>query len=311
MAWVVKIKIVFIATILLVGKLAACASGYTYEKRETDGHVIHIVSINPKDYAIEIIKANNGAIGRESVPSMAARTHAEIAINGGFFEIGASGDGMPSGTLVINGRQYGLKDQIQPLVLIDSGVMSIVLSKPQNYMKSSIFMISGIPLLIIDGEIFQDLATKDGEFYTKPHARTAVGSKPDGTIILVVAEHNYSKDLTAITMGEVQSLIKEKGDKFAKEYHRNNPGDITLNELKMILKQEYTSQSGTQGLTILELAGLMKELGCQDALNLDGGGSSTLWIKGKVINQTIGDKDEGNGLQMIRPVSDAIIFKKR
>ena len=55
----------------------------------------------------------------------------------------------------------------------------------------------------------------------------------------------------------------------------------------------------------------MESLGCQYALNLDGGGSSTLWVKDKVMNQTFGDTDEGNGLQTVRAVSDAIIFKRR
>ncbi|MBM4073217.1 MAG: phosphodiester glycosidase family protein [Planctomycetes bacterium] len=39
------------------------------------------------------------------------------------------------------------------------------------------------------------------------------------------------------------------------------------------------------GMSHHELAGLMKRLGCTDALNLDGGGSSTLWYEGEVRNQ--------------------------
>ena len=65
------------------------------------------------------------------------------------------------------------------------------------------------------------------------------------------------------------------------------------------------------GLTTLELANLMKELGAKQAINLDGGGSSSLYIAGKYVNQSFGDKDEGNGQKIIRPVSDAIIIKKK
>lgn len=45
------------------------------------------------------------------------------------------------------------------------------------------------------------------------------------------------------------------------------------------------------GLSLLELAGLMKDLGCVTAYNLDGGGSSTIWFNGKVLNKptTFGD----------------------
>jgi len=39
------------------------------------------------------------------------------------------------------------------------------------------------------------------------------------------------------------------------------------------------------GATLLELADTMKRLGCTDALNLDGGGSSTLWFRGGVRNR--------------------------
>ncbi|MCM4169225.1 hypothetical protein KCTC52924_00714 [Arenibacter antarcticus] len=37
--------------------------------------------------------------------------------------------------------------------------------------------------------------------------------------------------------------------------------------------------SQAHGVSIAELATIMKALGCEDALNLDGGGSSTAWVK--------------------------------
>ena len=39
------------------------------------------------------------------------------------------------------------------------------------------------------------------------------------------------------------------------------------------------------GLTLMELAHLMKELGCVNAMNLDGGGSTVMYIKGKIVNK--------------------------
>jgi exopolysaccharide biosynthesis protein len=303
------LKILIIA-VFLFGKSIAYASGYTYEKREIDKHIIHIININPKDFQIDIVKANDG-YGRETVSSIASRSKAEIAINGGFFEIGSNIDGKPSGTLIIKGHTYHIKDQRQPLLVIEAGALSISQANPKDYASESISMISGIPLLISDSKITQDLEKKKNTFYTTPHARTALGIKSDGTIVIVVAEHNYQRDLKTITMGEVQSLLTEKGKMLAQKYHYLSPGNITLNELKKILKEEFTSQHAGRGLTILELAQFMRGLGCQNALNLDGGGSSTLWIQGEVVNQTIGDTDERNGLQTARAVSDAIIFKKR
>jgi hypothetical protein len=39
------------------------------------------------------------------------------------------------------------------------------------------------------------------------------------------------------------------------------------------------------GMSLVELAELMRELGCTDAMNLDGGGSTTAWVRGTVLNQ--------------------------
>lgn len=61
------------------------------------------------------------------------------------------------------------------------------------------------------------------------------------------------------------------------------------------------------GMSTLELALLMQTLGCTDAMNLDGGGSSTAWIEIKgVVNYPSDNKKfdhEGE-----RKVADAIIF---
>jgi exopolysaccharide biosynthesis protein len=53
-------------------------------------------------------------------------------------------------------------------------------------------------------------------------------------------------------------------------------------------------------MTIPELEALMIELGCVEALNLDGGGSTTMVIRGKVVNSPSDPTGE-------RPVSDALL----
>lgn len=61
------------------------------------------------------------------------------------------------------------------------------------------------------------------------------------------------------------------------------------------------------GLKMDELANLMEKLGCVDALNLDGGGSSTMVFENVVKNFPRGDEDEGLGEAKVRRVSDAIV----
>lgn len=60
------------------------------------------------------------------------------------------------------------------------------------------------------------------------------------------------------------------------------------------------------GMTLYELADFMEKLGCVDALNLDGGGSSTIIYDHVLKNSPYGDEDENQ--KSIRRVSDAIII---
>lgn len=58
------------------------------------------------------------------------------------------------------------------------------------------------------------------------------------------------------------------------------------------------------GMTIPELASLMAEWGCREAINLDGGGSTTMIVGGKIVNHPSDAAGE-------RPVSDAILVRVR
>jgi len=57
------------------------------------------------------------------------------------------------------------------------------------------------------------------------------------------------------------------------------------------------------GMTHYELAEFMQRLGCTDAVNLDGGGSSTFWFRGKVLNSPSGKalRPVGNALLVVEP----------
>jgi exopolysaccharide biosynthesis protein len=39
------------------------------------------------------------------------------------------------------------------------------------------------------------------------------------------------------------------------------------------------------GASLGELARIMRDLGAVEAMNLDGGGSSTMWVEGEVVNR--------------------------
>lgn len=56
------------------------------------------------------------------------------------------------------------------------------------------------------------------------------------------------------------------------------------------------------GMTLEELGRYMRTLGCEEAMNLDGGGSSTLWVDGRVVNSPCNgdERDISNGLVLVR-----------
>ncbi|MBE8721941.1 phosphodiester glycosidase family protein [Sphingobacterium pedocola] len=62
---------------------------------------------------------------------------------------------------------------------------------------------------------------------------------------------------------------------------RTAVGITADNKMLVVVVDGRSSQS--QGLTIPQLSELMAGLGCTRALNLDGGGSSTAWVKGEGI----------------------------
>lgn len=60
--------------------------------------------------------------------------------------------------------------------------------------------------------------------------------------------------------------------------------------------------SMSDGMTLEELASFMTKLGCENAMNLDGGGSSTLWYNGRVRNRPCDghEREIANSLVLVR-----------
>ncbi len=363
---------------------------HQYSLIERDGHKIHVVIIDPKEYKTSLVVAHDQVFGRERVGDIAKRENAQIAINAGFFEIGDNQDGRPTGTLVSDGQVYGMrvtqhaclvknddkfsveiitpslevaigKEVIKPQkfnrfakgkgifyfnrnwgpstlsaysdrkeVIIDHDLKVRELSmhgnskipqggyvlsfpsaydlskikvgqkakftwKPSHFDKSGNFSVMGLPSLILDGKVREKLTNEE------KHARTAFGIREDGNIVIAVAQHVYRKEASSVTFSEVKKIMERKNISLT---------DMKVADMKKIIFEDLNTDSKSVGLTMLELANFMKEMGCNEAINLDGGGSSTMYIDGKYVNESFGDKDEAEGQKLIRPVSDAIVFKR-
>jgi exopolysaccharide biosynthesis protein len=72
---------------------------------------------------------------------------------------------------------------------------------------------------------------------------------------------------------------------------RTAVGVIDSNHLVFVVV-DGRSPGYSEGVTMTELAQLMKDLGATTAYNLDGGGSSTMYFDGEVVNDPLGTGDE-------------------
>lgn len=262
-------KILFL---LLVSFVSLFSGSFQYRQEKIDYLTnAYILIIDPKEYELVSIRAKKeDGIYRQTVSSMVFEKDAVAGINGGFWR--ENGD--PAGILKIDGKWLGFptkprgaigwnKDNSvflidQLLTKEDGGKIRVIPQSQPQYTAELAWdemetIIGGIPVLVRDGKVIQDFS---GEIYTVPtfttkkHARTAIGVREDGFIVLVV--------------------IGSTASKFG-------------------------------GMTMGQLACYMKNLGCKEALNLDGGSSSVMVLENKIKNNLFFEKS----------VSDAIVVYQR
>ena len=95
-------------------------------------------------------------------------------------------------------------------------------------------------------------------------------------------------DLTDVTtaLGAGRILVREGQVSNLQRYpHRHPRTALGWNATHLFLVVVDGRQAGlSKGMNYTELSALLLRLGCTEAINLDGGGSSTLWLGGQIIN---------------------------
>lgn len=99
--------------------------------------------------------------------------------------------------------------------------------------------------------------------------------------------------------GEITVDADDEVDRAMVSNPRTAIGQISSGHYVMVVSDGRTSESS--GLTLEQLAEVMKDLGCTTAYNLDGGGSSTMWFDGSIVN----NPTSGHGIKE-RSVSDIV-----
>lgn len=165
-------------------------------------------------------------------------------------------------------------------------------------------IVSGAPLLIAEGKPVASKYVGDlpKNFVNHHHARTAI-CKIDNTFNLIVIDNDYSNSFYKMTINDVYETLKSKG------YSRDWIYKAQYSEIQKVITKD--NKITSKGMSLKELTDYLLTLKCDWAINLDGGGSSSMYYEGKIVNNPTGDKDEGNGIKALRRISDAIIIKKK
>ncbi|WP_145048106.1 phosphodiester glycosidase family protein [Paenibacillus xylanexedens] len=162
---------------------------------------------------------------------------------------------------------------------------------------------------------------RNGTVYRDSPTRDALALFNDGTIKTYNETEVSSSELLAegvtntLSFGPILIQNGEIVSDFSSVKIDTNFGNRSIQDanprtaIGMIAPNHYVfvvvdgRQDESRGMTLAELAAVMKDLGATEAYNLDGGGSSTMYFMGRVVNNPLGRDQE-------RGVSDILYLKE-
>ena len=169
-------------------------------------------------------------------------------------------------------------------------------------------------ILAINGDFygFRDygFVIRNGTLYRENGNGEALVINKDGTFEIVDESSTSATELLNNNAGQALSFgpglidnseiivgVNEEVGQAMNSNPRTAIGMISPLHYVFIVSDGRTSQS--EGLTLYELAEVMKDSGVSVGYNLDGGGSSTMYFNGKVVNNPVSKNGE-------RKVSDIV-----
>jgi hypothetical protein len=339
---------------------------HTHFTREAPGGRwnINALRIDMRRARLDVVRARDQAVGLETVTSIAARTEAIAAVNGGYFRTSGDFLGDSTGTLQIDGAIWSEPDRGRSSVGIVRGRGSdrllfghvgwratiragrdsravdgvnrargpddLVVFTPQ-FGAATITDATGVEVIVRKGRVteIRDLAgatpiPPDGFIVSARGAARewALGRLRKDTRVRVETrlqpvdasgnnpwaevEDVLGAGPRVVTGGKVDVTdVREKMiPTFATDLHPRTAIASLDDGRALLLVADGRRPPERVGLALDDLARLLIELGARDAINLDGGGSTTMVVKGAVVNFPSDPTGE-------RPVSDAIVVRGR
>ncbi len=242
---------------------------------------VHVLTVDPKEDVIVPVRASGDEVARETVTVLAKRYGANAAVNGGFF---SELTGKPSGILKISHHWYGTPVKPRGAIGWSFGGQRVLIDRVLTNCQ-----LKDCP----DNDAIEVIPASNPPYTTSEEWKELehiVGGTPvlikNGNVI-----EDFSPEKTIV------SFLINRHPRTAVGIKENGEWVFVVVDGRIY---------GFLGMTMKELAALMLELDCVEALNLDGGGSSTMVIEGSVINESCGEILEAG--KFVEAVSDAILI---
>lgn len=165
-------------------------------------------------------------------------------------------------------------------------------------------------VIIRNGQLFRDEPVRDAlAFYSDgtmdTYDETEISSSEllkNGVLNTLSFGPVLVKDGVAVSDFAKTSIDKNIGNRSIQSANpRTGIGMISANHFVFAVV-DGRKANYSRGMTLTEFADLFESLGCVEAYNLDGGGSSTMYFQGRVVNDPLGKENE-------RGVSDILYIK--
>lgn len=288
--------------------------------------------------AIASVKLPN----KRTVRNIAQRTNSIVAINGGFFKpqtgvplgtlmidkkiytgpiydrvaLGIFKDGYDVGRVQLDGKIIGNNQEIkidninQPRML-----SSYILAYTRDWGKyAPVSPQYGVQLQIVGNKITAASANplsipENGYVLVGPKSKLGKLFGADYVDVEIKTNPKWENVQHIISGGpyllkDNQIFIDMTAQKLQSIGGRNPRTAIGYTEDNNLVLVAVDGREGSSvGLTLVELAKLMKTLGCTNAINLDGGGSTVMYIKGQIVNHP----NQPGGIAL----SNALVISKK
>lgn len=235
------------------------------------------VDMNRSDIAI---KPYFNPVGREGLVNFSNRFDAIAAINGGYFDVNS-------------GASYSAL--IEPGVVKAKNITSVVRNGQTFYLTRSLFSFTDTREFSVDwiyhfGNFPINIYT-----YPQPSQNTTTTPAPQPSQGLGSQYYEILAGIgggpTLVKNGQVnitynQEVFFGSGVGYDNRDPRTAVGYTANKKVIMIVVDGRQGQS--EGLSLPELAQMMINLGCVEAMNLDGGGSSQIVATGQLVNYPVG-----------------------